>query len=311
MADFDLLNIKPNIVDPSLSGKIVWFYGAPGTRKTTVASKFPKPLLAATERGYKFINGVKAVDIKSWSDVRHLVRQLKDEQVQALYETIVWDRADTLYDYCKDYICKTQGVRELSEIAYSAGYTLARKEFASVIRTVESLGYGMVFITHDKVNMEKQTTQDLENNAAKVIRGYADFTFLLKKEVIDDRETVIAYSQKAGAESKSRAMYFAESFEFTFENLKKELDKAVQKQIEMDGIEVQVQQRKAETDRSFEEVKNSVIELYKKFVAEEHASLNDIAYVIQKQMQGVKISEANESYYDQLLVIETFMLGLE
>ena len=188
---------------------------------------------------------------------------------------------------------------------------MARKEFTSVIRTIESLGYGMVIITHDKQNMEKMVTQDLENNAAKVIRGYADFTFLLKKEDIDDRETVIAYSQKAGAESKSRAMYFADKFEFTYENLEEELKKAIAKQIEMNGIEVKVQEKKATETRSFEELRKSVIDLYTKLVGEENSSLKDVEYVIQKQMQGVRISEANESYYDQLLVIEAFMLGIE
>ena len=216
-----------------------------------------------------------------------------------------------MYDYCKQYICSIKGISDLGELAYSAGYTAAKKEFNSIIKGIESLGYGMVFITHDKVDMEKQTKQDLENNAAKVLRGYADFTFLLKKEVLNDVDTVVAYSQRNESDTKTRARYFTSSFEFTYENLEKELRNAIEKQIQMEGIEVQVRERQVEQTRSFEEVKESVIQLYTHFVQIEHAEVENINDIIAGQMQGVRISQAPESYYDKLLVIETYLLGIE
>lgn len=307
----DLKELTPNIIDPSLRGKIFWFYGEPSTRKTSVASKFPNALLVATERGYKFINGVIAADINSWNDMRQIYRQLKDDEIKKKFGTIVFDRADTLYDYCKEYICKTNGISDLGELAYSQGYTKARKEFNSIIKGIEGLGYGMVFITHDKVDMEKVTKQDLENNAAKVLRGYADFIFLLKKENINDRDTVVAYSQILGADSKSRPRYFAPQFEFTFDNLQEELKKSIDKQIEMEGIEVKVQETKRTEARDFETLRDDVIRLYSEFAAKEHSALPDIQAVIQTQMQGVPVSKANESFYDQLLTIETYILGIE
>lgn len=307
----DLKELTPNVIDPSLRGKIFWFYGEPSTRKTSVASKFPDALLVATERGYKFINGVIAADINSWNDMRQIYRQLKDDEIKNKFKTIVFDRADTLYDYCKEYICKTNGISDLGELAYSQGYTKARKEFNSIIKGIEGLGYGMVFITHDKVDMEKVTKQDLENNAAKVLRGYADFIFLLRKENINDRDTVVAYSQILGADSKSRPRYFAPQFEFTFDNLQDELKKSIDKQIEMEGIEVRVQETKKTEERDFESLRNDVIALYSNFAAAEHSALPDIQAVIQTQMQGVPVSKANESFYDQLLTIETYMLGID
>lgn len=307
----DLKDLEPYVIDPSLEGKIFWFYGGPGTRKTTIASKFPKSLIIASEKGYKFINGVKKVDVQNWSDIRQIYRQLKDEEIQGLFKTIVFDRADTIYDYCKEYICKTNGIKELGELAYSQGYTKARKEFNSVIKGIESLGYGIVFITHDKVDMNKLTTQDLENTAAKVIRAYSDFIFLLRRETIDDHDTVMAYTQLVSTDSKSRARYFTKSFEFTFDNLQKELKLAIDKQIEMEGIEVMVQETKVKEERSFESVRDSVINLYTQFQQSGHSALSDIENVIQIQMQGTRISQANESYYDQLLTIETYMLGIE
>ena len=305
------MDLMPNVIDPSLNGKIFWFYGEPGTRKTSVAAKFPGSLIIATENGYKFINGVIAQRVTSWNEVKQVYRQLKQQEVMNKFKTIIFDRADSLYEYCKQYICSIKNISDLGDLAYSAGYTAARREFNSIIKGIESLGYGMVFITHDKVDMEKQTKQDLENNAAKVLRGYADFTFLLKKETIDGAETVIAYSQKDESDTKTRARYFAPSFEFTYENLCKELKSAIDKQIQMEGIEVKVQKAKVEEQRTFAEVQESVIKMYTHFIQIEHAELPNIEAVIAGQMQGVRLSQAPESYYDRLLVIETYLMGIE
>ena len=311
MAVGNLMELTPNVIDPSLNGKIFWFYGEPGTRKTSVAAKFPGALLVATENGYKFINGVMAQRISSWNEMKQVYRQLKNPEIQDKFKTIVFDRADSLYEYCKQYICAIKNISDLGELAYSAGYTAAKREFNSIIKGIESLGYSMVFITHDKVDMEKQTKQDLENNAAKVLKGYADFTFLLKKETLNDVDTVVAYAQRNESDTKTRARYFTSSFEFTFENLQKELKNAVDKQIQMEGIEVAVKGRQTEEIRSFEEVKESVIKLYTHFVQIEHAEVDNINDVIAGQMQGVRISQAPESYYDKLLVIEAYLLGIE
>ena len=307
----NLMDLMPNVIDPSLNGKIFWFYGEPGTRKTSVAAKFPGSLIIATENGYKFINGVIAQRVTSWNEVKQVYRQLKQQEVMNKFKTIIFDRADSLYEYCKQYICSIKNISDLGDLAYSAGYTAARREFNSIIKGIESLGYGMVFITHDKVDMEKQTKQDMENNAAKVLRGYADFTFLLKKETIDGAETVIAYSQKDESDTKTRARYFAPSFEFTYENLCKELKSAIDKQIQMEGIEVKVQKAKVEEQRTFAEVQESVIKMYTHFIQIEHAELPNIEAVIAGQMQGVRLSQAPESYYDRLLVIETYLMGIE
>lgn len=47
----DLLNLKPNKVSRDLSGYFTYIYGPGGSGKTTLASKAPKPLLIAFERG--------------------------------------------------------------------------------------------------------------------------------------------------------------------------------------------------------------------------------------------------------------------
>ena len=79
----------------------------------------------------------------------------------------------------------------------------------------------------------------------------------------------------------------------------------------MEGIEVMVQQTKSADARDFETLRDSVITLYTNFMTKEHSALADIQAVIQTQMQGVPVSKANDTFYDQLLTIETYMLGID
>ena len=39
----DLTALQPSVIDPTIKGKTS-FYGPPGTRKTSVAARFPRPV---------------------------------------------------------------------------------------------------------------------------------------------------------------------------------------------------------------------------------------------------------------------------
>ena len=56
-----LLDIKPHEVSRDLRGYSVFFYGDPKSGKTTIASKFPKALLLAFEKGYNALPGVYCI----------------------------------------------------------------------------------------------------------------------------------------------------------------------------------------------------------------------------------------------------------
>lgn len=88
MAGIDLLNIEPHQVSRDLRGYSVFFYGDPKSGKTTIATKFPRHLLLAFEKGYNAIPGAMAQPINSWSEFRKVLRQLKDEKVKEKFETV-------------------------------------------------------------------------------------------------------------------------------------------------------------------------------------------------------------------------------
>lgn len=97
----------------------------PKSGKTTIATKFPKHLLIAFERGYNAIPGAMAQPVNSWAEFKKVLRQLKDPQVHEMYETIVIDTADIAYAYCEKYICANTkradggfGVDSVADIPY-------------------------------------------------------------------------------------------------------------------------------------------------------------------------------------------------
>lgn len=82
MANIDIFNIQPHQVSRDLRGYSVFFYGGWKTGKTTIASKFPKALLLAAEKGYNALAGVMAQPINSWAEFKKVLRQLKDERAK-------------------------------------------------------------------------------------------------------------------------------------------------------------------------------------------------------------------------------------
>lgn len=143
-----LTSIKPHEVSRDLSGYSVLLYGTPKSGKTTTASKFPKALVFAFEKGYSAIPGIMAMPVNSWREFRSFMVDLKDEETQAMYKTIVIDTVDIAYDYCTDYILNQNGADTMKDIPYGAGYGMVMREFDKCIRKILQMGYGLVLISH-------------------------------------------------------------------------------------------------------------------------------------------------------------------
>lgn len=84
----DLLAIEPHQVSRDMRGYSVLLYGDPKSGKTTTATKFPKHLLLAFEKGYNAIPGAMAQPINSWSEFKKTLKQLANDEVKQKFETI-------------------------------------------------------------------------------------------------------------------------------------------------------------------------------------------------------------------------------
>lgn len=165
MSGIDILSLQPHQVSRDLKGYSVFLYGEEKSGKTTTASKFPRALLLAFEKGYNALPGVMAQPILSWSDFRKVLKQLKSDAAKAMYETIIIDTADIAYDLCEKYICANAkgpdggfGVDAIGDVPYGKGYTLLAKEFDECLRSIVQMDYGLVLISHavDKLFKDEQ-----------------------------------------------------------------------------------------------------------------------------------------------------------
>lgn len=315
----DLLNLEPTKVSKDLKSKIIMFYGAPKSGKTTMASKFPKALIAATEIGTNALNNVFVQPIQKWADMNKLLKELKKDAVKEKFETIVIDTADNLYDLAEEYVLSQHGVSKIGDIPYGGGYKETEKIFDKALRQIPMLDYGLVIISHstDKIlkddNGEEysQIQPTLPKAPQKVVNRMSDIigysTTIKNEDGEDETRLIMRGSERVIA--GSRWKHTPNSIVFNYENLVEAIHDAVEKASEEDGVEAiekQVNHYEKEESRNFEEVRDELIELAQKYVdADRLAEFNTAMF--ETFDEDLKISdltskhqEATETLIDEL-----------
>lgn len=316
----DLMAIQPHKVSRDLSGYITYVYGAEKSGKTTFASNMPAPLILAFERGYNALPGVMAQDITSWGEMKQVVRDLKRPEVKARFKSIAVDTVDIAGGLCEKYICAQNGVDALSSIPYGQGWTLVKKEFEDVFRTIIQLGYAVVFISHSKdktfktktgveYNQIVPTCPSSYNNIAKDmadIYAYADkYT-----ENNEAKVRLILRSPDNSAETGCRFKYIKPVIEFTYENLVQALNEAIDKEAVMHDNKFVTDEREvAATAQTFD---------YDALIAEFQALVGDlmnknashygprITQIVDKYLgKGKKVAEATIDQAEFISLINT------
>ena len=235
-----LLSIKPHEVSRDLSGYSVLLYGTPKSGKTTLASKFPKALVFAFEKGYNTIPGIMAQPINSWREFRSFLVDLKDDDVKEAYRTIVIDTADIAYEYCCDYIARQEGKDSIGDIKYGQGYTKAQKEFDKAIRYILQMDYGLVLISHsqDRTETDENNVEyikmmpTLDKRAALVCERACDIIGLTRP-VRDENgkvSTKMYLRETPRYVAGSRFKYMVDEIDLSYDNLVKAINDAIDKE---------------------------------------------------------------------------------
>ncbi len=86
--------------------------------KTSFAAQLKRNLFLATEIGYHAINGITALPIAKWPDIKMAVKQLKDPKAKELYDTVTIDTISLAADLCEKFVCAREGVTKVNEIPY-------------------------------------------------------------------------------------------------------------------------------------------------------------------------------------------------
>lgn len=174
----DLTAIEKSKLTTNIGAMNVLIYGSPKVGKSTLASQIENSLFLATEKGHNFLEVYKQ-DITSWKDVLDIGIALHSQKHN--FKTLVIDIADYFYKHCETYIMQKHEVSHPSDLAFGKGFAFVRDEFTRVVTKLNSLGVGMVFISHAKEKTQKTKQGEwtvmgtsMPASAENVISGLCD-----------------------------------------------------------------------------------------------------------------------------------------
>lgn len=325
-----LKNLKPTTVSRDLKGKFVMIYGDAKIGKTTLAVQFPRNLLLAVEHGYNVIDGIYAVDVPTWAEFKKYVKQLQDDEIKSMFDTVTIDTVGLLYDRCEAYICDREAVEKLSDIPYGAGYKMLDQEFENTVRKITQImdadgkiSYGLCLIGHAKrrVETDGQTsvthiTPDMNDRCAKIINRMVDITAYIGMEngvrYIYPRQLEIQEgSQTVEIYAGSHFANLNDKIELSYEALVNAIADAMTtdgtgKEIKLSDTPVKTVQ---EEELDFNEIKTSIGKIVKKLNAIDQESEESVHMPMYKKIveqylgKGRLVKDCDENQVEHLSLI--------
>jgi hypothetical protein len=127
-------------------------YGAEGRGKTTLASRSPKPLFFALERGIPGGVEVDAVqDIDSFEGVLRALGHIYKEGAGE-YQTLAIDTVDMLEAHIIEYVCAKHSWRNIEQPSFGKGWVACDDEWRRFIRAISAIrdkqGVTIVLVCH-------------------------------------------------------------------------------------------------------------------------------------------------------------------
>src|SRR5262249_43317094 len=132
---FEKMKISTATAD---SARIILVFGPEGRGKTTLASKFPKPLRLLLERGLPRGVTMDALEaINSYDDVITTLRELIEDARG--YETLVIDTLDALETMLLTHVCAKNNWKNIESPSYGKGWLIADTEWQRFLRGLTRL----------------------------------------------------------------------------------------------------------------------------------------------------------------------------
>ena len=133
---------------------IVLIYGGEGRGKTTLATRFPKPVALLLERGLPRGAQIDAVeDVGSFAAVMEAMRELYVNPRG--YQTLVIDTVDSLEPLLLGHVCAANGWKNIEAPSYGKGWVSADTEWLHFITAIRALrdkhGMTIVMIAHSTI----------------------------------------------------------------------------------------------------------------------------------------------------------------
>lgn len=318
MANFsidDLLNLEPSKLSRDLTGYITYLYSAPKVGKTSLARDMGA-LILACEDGTRAIAGAYVMPIRSWADIRTVMRSLKDVRMKERYKAIAIDTLDIAASLCEKYVCSQLNISTLGEGGWAKnGWATFKKEFEEVFRTIALEGYAVLFISHAK---EKSFTKPDGTEYTKIVPTVSESVNNIVKGMSD----IIAYGyQEFGTndrymvlrsdntiEAGCRFPYIKSVIPFSYQSLVNAINDAIDEEERRSGADAITDEKRTifkvkelDYDQLLREF-NEITAIKMEQDAEKYQS--KIIYIIEKYLgKGKKFTEATPDQVEQMSLI--------
>lgn len=318
MANFtldDLLNLEPSTLSRDLTGYITFVYGQPKVGKTTLARDMGA-LILACEDGTRAMAGAYAQIMRSWADIRSIMRMCKDPKMKARYKAIAVDTVDVAAALCDKYVCSQLEISSLGEGGWGKnGWATFKKEFEEVFRTISLEGYAVLFISHakdkeftrpdgSKYNKIVPTVSESINN---IVKGMSDIIAYGYQE-FGSNDRLMVLRSDGSIEAGSRFPYIESTIPFGYESLKKAINDAIDKEEQVSGAQAVTSEKRVvapTAELNYDDLMSqfsSIVHNLMEINADYYQSR--ITHIIEKLLgRGKKFTEATRDQVEQMSLI--------
>lgn len=173
------------IISGKLGGAMkVVIYGPEGIGKSTLASRFPRPLFIDTEGSTKRLDVNRTEKPTSWSMLMEQVRYVRNDP--SICSTLVIDTADWAEQLCVAQICAQKKITGIEDLGYGKGYVYLAEEFGRLLNLLEEVverGVHVVLTAHAKMRKFEQPDElgaydrwemKLQKQTAPLVKEWSD-----------------------------------------------------------------------------------------------------------------------------------------
>ena len=318
MANFtldDLLNLEPTTLSRDLTGYLTYIYGEPKVGKTTLARDMGA-LILACENGTRAMTGAFTMQMRSWSDIRNIMRLCKDPKMKERYKAIAVDTVDIAGALCDKYVCSQLGISTLGEGGWTKnGWAIFKKEFEEVFRTISMEGYAVLFISHAKDKEFKNPDGTSYNKIVptasssinEIVKGMCDIIAYGYQEMGTNNRLMVLRSD-GSIEAGSRFTYIDSVIPFGYQHLIDAINRAIDEEERQAGAGSVTNERRVEPKfkmLSYEELQEEFMKIVSdKMEVNAEFYQPKIIHLVETYLgRGKKFSEATYDQVEQMSLI--------
>jgi hypothetical protein len=190
---------------PIQTGKIetakkVVIYGPEGIGKSTLASKFPRPIFIDCEGSTNELDVSRYPAPLTWNEILAFIDDAVENHT---CDTLIIDTADWCEQFCTNYTCDKLNVKNIEDIGYGKGYQYLTQNFTELLKRCDVLitnGINVVFTAHAQMRKFEQPDEmgaydrwemKLSKRNAPLLKEWADLVLFCnyKTTVITDQKS--------------------------------------------------------------------------------------------------------------------------